>query len=290
MTAASIDHTDVTGHVRDLVKRAGTSFYWAMRFLPTDKQQAMFAVYAYCRAVDDVADQPAPAEQKRKELADWRAEIDAMFDNRPQTIIGAALRAPIAQFGLEKDQFVEILNGMKMDADGPIRAPSLAELECYCGRVAGAVGQLSVRIFGCDDPRAGDFAMATGMALQLTNILRDLDEDADDGRLYLPRELLDAAGIDSDDPRVVLDHPALTQVCAALADRALDAYAESARLRAAMPAAAQASLKPALIMAAIYRRILDRLIARGWTTVDQPVKVGKLEKLWIALTVGRGRR
>jgi phytoene synthase len=276
---------EANAHVRALVRQAGTSFYWAMKLLPADKRDAMFAIYAFCREVDDIADEPAPGPDKLARLAEWRRELDALFAGRPGTIISRALHRPLAQFALRRADFDAIIDGVEMDARGAIRAPSLDELSLYCARVAGAVGQHSIRIFGCTDPRASDFADATGEALQLTNILRDVDEDASRGRLYLPKELLVAAGIEDDDPARVLRHPGLHQACAALAERAEARYAAAEQLRRDMPRAQAATLRPALIMAAIYRRLLGRLAARGWRAVDRPVRVGAIEKFWLATRI-----
>ena len=172
---------------------------------------------------------------------------------------------------------------METDATGPVRAPIMTELELYCARVAGAVGLQSVRIFGCADNRADAYAQATGRALQLTNILRDLVEDAEDGRLYLPREALDAAGIDAREPQAVLAHPALGQACAMIAERAAESYREAERLRAAMARADARALRPAAIMTAVYRTLFDRMAARGWDRATEPVTMGKAAKLGVAL-------
>ena len=267
-----------------LVKRSGTSFYWAMRSLPMAKRQAMFALYAFCRAVDDIADEPAPRDDKLDRLEAWHGELDRLFGGgMPEQPIAAALRDPIARYGLPREPFVEILRGMESDARGPIRAPSMAELEVYCARVAGAVGQQSVRIFGCGDIAADGYALATGHALQLTNILRDLAEDAADGRLYLPREALDAGGIQGDEPVAVLAHPGLPAACAWVAARAEARYGEAEALRSAMAPADARALRPAVIMTAVYRRIFERLGERGWQRALEPLSLSKADKLWIAL-------
>ncbi|MHA1570383.1 MAG: presqualene diphosphate synthase HpnD [Alphaproteobacteria bacterium] len=276
---------DAIEHVRTVVRGAGSSFYWAMKLLPADKRNAMFAIYAFCREVDDIADEPAPRDDKLARLDAWRDELDAIYAGRPQHVIARALAEPVSRYDLQRTDFDAIIDGVEMDAKAAIRAPALAELELYCARVAGAVGQHSIRIFGCTDPRAAAFATATGEALQLTNILRDVDEDATRGRLYLPREMLTEAGIEEDDPSRVLHHPALSKACAAVAARAEARYAEAEQLRRAMSASNAAALRPAVMMSAIYRRLLDLLTARGWSRVDQPVRVGKVEKLWLATRI-----
>ena len=281
---AEIDSAAAATRAEDVVRRAGTSFYWAMRFLPRPKREAMFALYAYCRDVDDIADEPAPEADKLARLDGWRRMLDQLYDGQaPADPVAAALAGPIVRYLLPRDPFDEILRGMETDATGPVRAPTMAELETYCARVAGAVGLQSVRIFGCADPRADDYAQATGRALQLTNILRDLAEDAEDGRLYLPVEALDAAGIEAREPRAVLAHPALGRACAYVAGRAAQSYREAEQLRAAMRPADARALRPAAIMTAVYRTLFDRMAARGWDRALEPVPMGKAAKLGVAL-------
>lgn len=270
-------------HVREIVKASGTSFFWAMRLLPDKKQAAMYAVYAFCRVVDDIADEPAPQAEKIRGLNNWRHRIEALFLGQGEGALEHCLRSAIQQFSLRKVDFLAILDGMEMDALGPLKAPTEDDLELYCDRVAGAVGLLSVRIFGCNSPLADEFALATGQALQLTNILRDLEEDAADGRLYLPKEYLVEAGIVATSPQESLKHPNIHQVCSKVAEKAKAAFKHAEALRAEMSPADAASLKPALIMTAIYRRIFEKLLERGWETSQARVSLGKGEKLWIAL-------
>ncbi|HTZ34907.1 MAG TPA: squalene/phytoene synthase family protein, partial [Stellaceae bacterium] len=195
--------------IRRRVEAAGTSFYWAMRLLPRERREAMYAVYAFCREIDDIADD-WPAAERAAGLATWRDEIEALYGGgRPRHLVARALQQPVARFALRKGDFHDLIAGMEMDAAADIRAPDLATLDLYCARVASAVGHLSVSIFGDPGAAAHEVADALGRALQLTNILRDLDEDAARGRLYLPRELLDRHGIRDLEPRAVLRHPAL---------------------------------------------------------------------------------
>ncbi len=181
--------------IRNRVAAAGTSFYWAMRLLPRDRRNAMYAVYAWCREVDDIADGDRPAAHKLAALADWRDEIEALYADRPRHLVARALHEPVRRYRLRREDFLAVLDGMEMDAREDIRAPDLARLDLYCARVASAVGDLSVHIFGDPSDAAHRVAHSLGRALQLTNILRDLDEDARRGRLYLPRELLERHGI-----------------------------------------------------------------------------------------------
>jgi phytoene synthase len=281
-TAADVAHVD------GVVREAGTSFFWAMRWLPADRRRAMFAVYAFCREVDDLADAAADPATKVAALDDWRGEIDALYRDRPARPTSRALVEPVRRYDLERADFEAVIDGMAMDAAGPIVAPSEAELERYCDRVAAAVGRLCVKIFGAGDANGREVADQLGQALQLTNILRDLDEDAAIGRLYLPREALERRGLPTDDPTRTLAHPALPAVCDELAARAGRAFD---RAEAAMARCPRGTMRPAWMMMAIYRLTLVRLRARGWAAPRAPVAPGKLVKLWVALRclTGGGR-
>jgi phytoene synthase len=253
-----------------------------MRVLPQARRDAMFAIYAFCREVDDIADGTAAPEAKRRELDAWRREIAALFAGRPATTAGRALIEPTHAFGLRREDLLAVIDGMEMDA-GDIRAPSLAELDLYCDRVASAVGRLSVRAFGVATEAADRVAHSLGRALQLTNILRDLAEDGARGRLYLPRELLQAAGIAAADPAAVLKHPALARVCTGLAEIAERHFAEA---RAAMRECPRRPMRPAAAMGAVYHAILVRLRRRGWLELGREVKIPAALKLWFALRYG----
>jgi squalene synthase HpnD len=268
--------------VRARVEAAGTTFYWAMRVLPEARRDAMFAIYAFCREVDDIADGSAPPEAKRRELDAWRGEIASLFAGRPATTAGRALLEPTRAFDLRREDFLAVIDGMEMDA-ADIRAPGLAELDLYCDRVASAVGRLSVRAFGVATEAADRVAHALGRALQLTNILRDLAEDGARGRLYLPRELLQSEGITATDPATVLKQPALPRVCAALAEIAERHFAEA---RAAMRDCLRRPMRPAAAMAAVYHAILRRLQRRGWRDLEREVRIPAALKLWFALRYG----
>lgn len=270
--------------VGTIVRAAETSFYWAMRLLPRAKREAMYALYAFCREVDNIADEPAPQSEKLLALDRWRRALDALYGGRAiHRPVAIALGDAIARFDLPREPFDAIVSGMETDARGPVVAPTADELELYCARVAGAVGLLSVRIFGCRDPRADDYALATGRALQLTNILRDIAEDAADGRLYLPREALEAAGVRSRDPKALLNDPRLSEACAAVAMTAEASYEKARSLRDAMAREDAACLAPAAIMTAIYRRLLLRIQARGWNRVSESVSLPRREKFSVIM-------
>ena len=264
--------------VEAIVQRAGTSFYRGMRVLPPDRRSAMYAIYAFCRLVDDVADEPAALEAKRAGLAQWRNAIAAVYRGMGHDPVTRVLVLAVQHFSLRQDDFIAVVDGMQMDAETVIVAPDLATLDLYCDRVAAAVGRLSVRAFGDASAAADEVAHALGRALQLTNILRDIDEDAGRGRLYLPAEWLDQAGVPLD-ALAALAAPGLAAVC----DRmAREAHGQFARGRAAMRRCDRAAMRPARLMGATYDALLARLERRGWRDLQTPVRLPKWQKLWIA--------
>ena len=270
-------------HARAVVRSSGSSFVSAMRVLSQDKRDAMFAIYAFCRQVDDIADDPGEETVKRAQLDAWRAEIDALFLGRPTFPIAAALTGPVAAYGLRREDFLAVIAGMEMDAAETLRMADTDELLLYCDRVACAVGRLSNRVFGIDGTAGHELAGALGLALQLTNILRDIHEDALRDRVYLPADLLAAHGIRETDVDSILAHPALPGPCGELADLAQQRFDEAAAIIATCE---RRAVRPPVIMMKVYHAILRRLLRRGWTRLDQPVRVSKAEKLWIVLRHG----
>jgi presqualene diphosphate synthase len=269
--------------IRQRVEAAGTSFYWAMRLLPRDRRDAMYAIYAWCREVDDIADGDRPVADKLAALWTWREEIEALYAGRPRHLIARALHQPMLCYALRRQDFLAVIDGMEMDARENIRAPDLATLDLYCARVASAVGHLSVHVFGDASPAAHRVADWLGRALQLTNILRDLGEDAQRGRLYLPCEILERHGIRGADPIGVLHDPALPAVCrevAAMAERHFD---DAER---AMGQCQHRAMRPAAVMGAVYGATLRELLRRGWRDPMAQVALSKSLKLWLALRHG----
>jgi presqualene diphosphate synthase len=269
--------------IRNRVEAAGTSFYWAMRLLPQERRNGMYAVYAWCREVDDIADSERPAAHKLAALAAWRDEIDALYAGRPSHLVARALHEPMLCYRLRREDFLSVIDGMEMDAREDIRAPDLATLDLYCARVASAVGHLSVHIFGDASEAAHSVADSLGRALQLTNILRDLDEDARRERLYLPREILDRHGIYDADPIAVLRHPALPAACRDLAAIAETHFRDSAR---AMTQCRRRAMRPAAVMGAVYRATLQRLLQGEWRDPAARLSLPKPLKFWLVLRHG----
>ena len=258
---------------------SGSSFYAAMRILPKTQRAAMYEIYAFCRAVDDIADDPGSEAGRREQLQQWRADVRSLYDGTVPPRL-RELKAAADNFGLLVEDFLAIIDGMEMDVGGPIRAPDFKTLDLYCDRVASAVGRLSVRVFGLPNDPGTSLAHHLGRALQLTNILRDLDEDADVGRLYLPSEALREAGISATDPASVLSDPALAGVCAFVAAKARNHFREAYAIMARCP---RRNVRAPSIMGQAYRLILDALEQRGWLPPRQPVRVGKPQLLWILL-------
>jgi phytoene synthase len=269
--------------IRHRVEAAGTSFYWAMRLLPQDRRNGMYAIYAFCREVDDIADGERSVEHKLAALAAWREEIDALYGGRPRHLVARALCEPTRRYRLRRNDFLAVIDGMEMDAQEDIRAPDFATLDLYCARVASAVGHLSVHVFGDPGDAAHAVADSLGRALQLTNVLRDLDEDAGRNRLYLPREILDRHGITGSDPAAILRHPALPAVCRDVGAVAEDHFRDAAR---AMARCSRRAMRPAAVMAAIYRATLSALLRSGWRDPSARVSVSKPLKLWLVLRHG----
>jgi presqualene diphosphate synthase len=258
---------------------SGSSFYAAMRILPRAQREAMFQIYSFCRQVDDIADSDGPRPERLAALQQWRDDIDALYHSHPPPRL-QDYAASVKTFGLKREEFLAIIDGMEMDVPQDIRAPDLATLDLYCDRVASAVGRLSVRVFGLPEEDGILLAHHLGRALQLTNILRDIDEDAGLGRLYLPREGLLLAGITSDNPQKVTADRALPKVCLPLAERAKKHFEKADEI---MKRNSRRVVRAPRIMSKYYRAILDLLLARGFAVPREPVRVHKWAKIAIVL-------
>ena len=252
-------------------RASGSSFYTAMRIMPKAQREAMYEIYSFCRKVDDIADSPGPRDKRIEQLKLWRSDIDAIYSGSGVTRSRSLVRA-VKEFGLRREDFQAVIDGMEMDVHADIRAPDWATLDAYCDRVASAVGRLCVRVFGMEEKPGIILAYHLGRALQLTNILRDIDEDAAIGRLYLPREALQAAGILSNDPAYVMAHPNIGQACEQVVARAREHFAEAERV---MGKCARKTVRAPRIMGVAYKAILTQLIKRGWAAPRAPVKVSK---------------
>jgi phytoene synthase len=254
-----------------------------MRRLPEEKRIVMYAIYAFCREVDDIADEPGELDDKKKELIIWRDRIERLYAGQPSHFITKALFGAVKAYGLLKDDFIAIIDGMEIDAEVAVRIATTEELELYCDRVASAVGRLSVRVFGVPEDLGIKLAFAQGQALQLTNILRDIHEDMGRNRVYLPQNLLMSHSIKTDDLNAVIAHPALAEVCEILSRIAQQRYIE---VRALIKQCDRDAVRPAIMMMEVYSRIFQKLTKRGWIKLTKPVGLTKFEKIWIAIRYG----
>ncbi len=265
---------------------SGSSFYAAMRLMPRPEREGMFAIYAFCRKVDDIADDPGPTKVERRAALDaWRADLACLYAGRAPTL-ARELVEPIRRFDLHLEDFLAIIDGMQMDVEADIRAPDFATLDLYCDRVASAVGRLSVRIFGMDDAPGRDLAHHLGRALQFTNILRDIDEDAAVGRLYLPAEALETAGVISREPDGVLADPAIDAACRWMAARAREHYRRADEILSARP---NGRLRAPRLMSAVYGAILNKMEREGWASPRARVSLSKPALILILLRRGLAR-
>ncbi len=264
-------------------KARGSSFYLAMKLMPRAEREAMFAIYAFCRMVDDIADDGIGTREERfEQLDDWRRDLNVLYDGGVPIKAGF-LKDAVKRYGLRKDDFLAIIDGMEMDVHADIVAPDLVMLDLYCDRVASAVGRLSIKVFGMDETPGFELAYHLGRALQLTNILRDLDEDAAIGRLYLAREHLEAARVSISNPKTILDHPQIDKACRACAKLAHEHYAKADAVMRARP---KGNLRAPRLMGAVYGAILSAMEAQGWDAPRMRVSLPKSQLAMLVLRNG----
>lgn len=269
-----------------LTRKSRSNFYYAFLFLPRRQREAMYAVYAFCRIVDDVVDLGRDPEVQRKELAHWRREVARCFEGTPDEPVAERLSQAVRAYPIPRAALEEIINGVEMDLDRSAYE-TFEELYPYCYRVAGAVGLCCIEIFGYGDPRARDYAVNLGVALQLTNILRDLQPDAQRGRVYLPREDLRRFGVSAEDLRLGRYSPAFSALMEFEGRRARTFYR---RAWEALPEGDARRLFAAEIMGRIYFALLRAIEARRYRVFDGRVSVPVSTKLAIALRCWAGAR
>ena len=245
-------------------------FFWASKLLPIQRRRSMDALFAFWRELKDIADGTEPRSVKRTLLSNWRDEIAHLYASRPQHNVSKGLSEAIYRYGLRRSDFLAIIDGMEMDAQRDIRAPSFAELDRYCEFGAVAIGRLSMRIFGEETSAGERVAAELGRALQFTHTLGNLAKDAARHRLYLPRELLHAQGIFATTPSWVLAQPALSDVCRDLGAIAQRHYAAAEEALAGCP---RWKTLPAAVTFGVYRALLHELLKRGWRHLDEPVQI-----------------
>jgi 15-cis-phytoene synthase len=266
-----------------LTRQSGSSFYYAFLILPEARRRAIYALYAFCRVVDDCVDEPDG--EREAGLARWTAELDRAYAGRPETELGRELAETVARFPIPRGAFEDIVAGCRMDLTTR-RYATFADLRVYCERVASAVGLASIEIFGYDDPRTRDYAVELGLALQLTNILRDIAPDARRDRIYLPLEDLQRYGVSEAELLAAVADPGasrsagLRSLLAFEAERARSHYAAAAR---ALPDRDRHAMRAAEIMGAVYRALLEEWARRGHPVAGPRIQLSKPRKLWIAL-------
>ena len=263
--------------------QSGSSFYYSFLFLPPERRRAITALYAFCREVDDVVDETPDRELARTRLEDWRREIAATYAGEPTHPVGKALQPIVARFNLPEAQMQAIIDGMAMDLEHD-RYATFEDLLVYCHLVAGVVGLLSAEIFGITQPETRTYAHDLGIAFQLTNIIRDVGEDAERGRIYLPLDELRRHGVDPDALLRGESSAGLEALLRGYVARAREWYA---RAFAALPPQDRRAQRPGLIMAAVYQELLARIEASGCRVVDQRIRLSAPRKAWIAWKTAR---
>jgi phytoene synthase len=268
----------------DITRRSGSSFASAFWMLPKKKRNALHAIYAFCRLADDIADDPEIAGDRTALLARWREELDDAFRGKAQHAVGVALSDAIKSYRFPEQVFVDLLDGVEFDlAEEPIE--TFDDLRLYCYRVASTVGLLVVRILGFENPRSLEFAETLGIAVQLTNVLRDVGDDASAGRIYLPRDELVRFGVSAESLFAGEMTDELQPMLSFNAKRAASYYDRAEQL---LPDEDRRALRPATAMGRIYRALLDELIEREFPCFEQPVRISKPRRVAIAAKVWMG--
>lgn len=275
-------------NIKNMVKKSGTSFFWSMRLLPRSRRNAMYTIYALFRHLDDIVDGNESMEEKLELIGDWREEMDNIFDKKqPSTDIGRRIYKNCIRFNLPKEEFVRMIDSLAMDLPFPIQAPSLEDFKRYCRGVAGVPGNLSLRIFGCkDEQQIEKLATTLGTALQITNILRDVKEDALSNRLYIPEEFLNTAGIASRDPMTVIVDKNLAIAREELAKMAEEYYRDAFNQLKKFD---KNVARPVKAIAYIYKRYFDIMQNRGWEVISPKPKISKFIKLCLTLKAFVGK-
>jgi len=275
-------------NINHIVKKSESSFFWSMRLLPKAKREAMYTIYAFCRHIDDIVDGDLPIKEKQELLAAWREEIDNIYDKKvPATEIGRKIYKNCMRFKLPKEEFLRLIESISMDLPKPMQAPKLNDFLKYCRGVAGVPGSLSLRIFGCKDENLiEELATSLGNALQITNILRDVKEDAQANRLYIPKEYLKKAEISSKKPSEVIVDKNLSVAREELAKLAAGDYAKANQVIQFLD---KKTARPVKAIAAIYKKYFDIMQNRGWEIVSPKPQISKFNKLSLALRAYFGK-
>ena len=265
-------------YCQEKAAQSGSSFYYSFLFLPKPRREAITALYAFCREVDDIADECADTTIARTKLEWWRVELAATFAGRPSHPVSQALLPAIRAYDLALEQFEEIIEGMEMDLQY-VRYADFKALQLYCYRVASVVGQLAATIFGYSERKTLKYAHDLGMAFQLTNIIRDVGEDARRNRIYLPQDELAQFGVTEDDLLQGRESAGFHALMAHQVTRARAFYQQAMQ---ALPQADRKRQRPGLVMAAIYQKLLNEIERDDFRVLNQRITLTPLRKLWIA--------
>ena len=267
-------------YCQDKAAKSGSSFYYSFMFLPAERRQAITALYAFCREVDDVVDECHDLSLAQTKLEWWRQEVGRVYNGTPTHPVGHALKDVIKGFRLPQEQLLEIIDGMAMDLS-QTRYLDFKGLQLYCYRVASVVGLLAAEIFGYQDRQTLKYAHDLGLAFQLTNIIRDVGEDARRGRIYLPIEDLQRFDVPAKDLLEARYSEQFRTLMAFQAERAEKFYDQAF---AQLPAVDRKAQRPGLVMAAIYRTLLREIAADGFKVLDRRTSLTPLRKVWLAGT------
>jgi len=270
---------DPNQYCEDKARQSGSSFTISFRFLPEPKRRAMTALYAFCREVDDVVDECSDANVARATLNWWRGEVAAIYGGTPQHPVCQALVSVVKQFNLPQEHLLEIIDGMEMDLDQP-RYPDFKSLQLYCYRVASVVGLLTVEIFGYTDRQTLKYAHDLGIAFQLTNIIRDVGEDARRNRIYLPMDELQRFGVTAADILNANESDNFHKLMVFQIERARRYYRQAFDH---LPAVDRTAQRAGLVMAAIYQAVLDEVECSGCHVLQERVSLTPTYKLWLAV-------
>ena len=269
------------GHCEALTRRASSNFYWGFRLLPHERRRALCAVYAFCRAADDIADEPGAARDPERLLARWRAELDGVYVGRPRHPIGVALADTVERFHIPREHFEAVVDGVEMDLRRTRYARWTDDLAEYCYKVASAVGLVAIEVFGYTNPSAREYAINLGLAFQLTNILRDVAEDAARGRIYLPQEDLARFACAEDDVLAGRCTEEFRRLMAFECARAGEYYG---RARFLLAEEDRPSLAAAEAMRLIYEQLLRRVMFRRYDVFGPKVRLTRAEKAALAIS------
>lgn len=274
--------------IKKIVKKSGSSFFWGMYILPTKERRAIYTLYAFCRHIDDIVDGDLPLSRKQELLSAWQQEIDNIYDKKvPQSDIGRNIYKNCMRFNIPKKDLQNLLNSISMDVPNPIQAPEMNSFLTYCNGVACAPGSMSLRILGCKDEKLiSELSNSLGLAMQITNILRDVREDASVNRLYIPKEFLQKASIESTDPMTIVIDKNLSVAREELAKLASQNYETSFELIKRLDKKIARNIKA---LAYVYKHCFDIMQNRGWEVISPKPQIGSITKFLLMLKAFLGR-